>query len=87
LVQYPRFAYLWEAAEETEHLWVRVLQDGVARGAFRADLDPHMAYRFMRDAIWVSVRWYRPDGSLTPDGVADQYLDVLMRGIDQNQER
>ncbi len=23
---------------------------------------PWMMYRFLRDAIWVSVRWYRPDG-------------------------
>ena len=31
-------------------------------GAFRPDLDPWMLYRMIRDAIWVSVRWYRPDG-------------------------
>ncbi len=81
LVQQPRFAYLWEAAEETEQLWVSVLEKGVRRGAFRSDLDPRMTYRFMRDAIWVSVRWYRPDGAIAPEHLADQYFDVLLGGI------
>jgi hypothetical protein len=35
----------------------------------------------MRDAIWVSVRWYRPDGTVRPDQLADAYVDVLLRGI------
>jgi len=81
LVQFPRFAYLRDGADETERLWVAVLADGMRSRAFRSDIDPRMIYRFLRDAIWVSVRWYRPGGKYRPEEIADLYLDVLLDGI------
>ena len=80
-VKFPRFAYLREIYEETERLWVSVIQRGAQMGAFRPDLDPWMLYRMMRDSIWVSVRWYRPDGRDGPEQLADAYVDVLLGGI------
>jgi TetR/AcrR family transcriptional regulator, cholesterol catabolism regulator len=80
-VQYPRFVYLRDIEEETERLWVSVLERGAQSGAFRRDLDPWMLYRMMRDSIWVSVRWYRPDGPDGPEQLADAYVDVLLGGI------
>jgi hypothetical protein len=53
----------------------------VRSGAFRADLDPRMTYRFLRDAIWVSVRWYQPTGRDRPTDIADVYVGVLLDGI------
>jgi AcrR family transcriptional regulator len=79
--QYPRFAYLRGIEEETERLWVSVIERGVAAGVFRAGLDPRMLYRLLRDAIWVSVRWYDPAGVDTADQIADSYLAVLLDGI------
>ena len=35
----------------------------------------------MRDAIWVSVRWYRPDGRQLPGDIAEDYLAVLLGGL------
>ena len=81
LVKYPRFAYLRDGADETERLWAGVVDQGIVAGSFRADIDPHLIYRFMRDAIWVSVRWYQPDGRYSPEDIADLYLDVLLDGI------
>ncbi|HMG25606.1 MAG TPA: TetR/AcrR family transcriptional regulator [Acidimicrobiia bacterium] len=81
LVQFPHFAYLREGAEETERLWVGVIDDGMRAGMFRSDIDPRMIYRFMRDAIWISVRWYRPDGRYRPEEVADFYLELLFDGL------
>ena len=80
--QYPRFAYLRDIEEETERLWVEVLERGAEAGAFRADVEPRMVYRLMRDAIWVSVRWYRADGHDTADEIADRYLAVFLRGVE-----
>jgi AcrR family transcriptional regulator len=81
LVQFPRFAYLREGAEETERLWVGVIEEGMRTGVFRSDLDARMIYRFMRDSIWISVRWYRPDGKYRPDEVADFYLELILDGL------
>ena len=36
-------------------------------GCFRPDLDVELVYRFIRDTVWVAVRWYRPGGPLTAD--------------------
>ena len=41
-------------------------RDGVAAGELRADLDVELVYRFLRDTVWVAVRWYRPGGDLSP---------------------
>jgi TetR/AcrR family transcriptional regulator, cholesterol catabolism regulator len=81
LVQFPRFEYLREGAEETERLWSEVIEEGMRVGVIRSDIEPRMIYRFMRDTIWISVRWYHPDGKYHPDQIADFYLDVLLDGI------
>jgi AcrR family transcriptional regulator len=81
LVQYPRFAFLHDSVEESERLWVGVLETGMRNGALRADVPADAVYRFLRDAIWVSVRWYRPDGPQRPDDVAEEYLTVLLSGL------
>ena len=52
-----------------------------APGDFRDDVPADAVYRFLRDAIWVSVRWYRPDGPPAPVDIADDYLDVLLGGL------
>jgi AcrR family transcriptional regulator len=84
--RFPRFAYLRQIEDDTERLWVGVLERGIETGAFRAELDPRMIYRLMRDAIWVTVRWYRPDGPVKAEQIADSYLDVLLSGL-ANQRR
>jgi TetR/AcrR family transcriptional regulator, cholesterol catabolism regulator len=80
-VTFPRFAYLRDVEEEAERIWVGVLARGMRSGAFQSELDPRLVYRMMRDAIWVSVRWYRPDGRDGPEHTADQYTDILLGGI------
>jgi len=81
LVQYPRFAFLHDAVEETERRWVRVLEAGMRAGVFGDEVPAPTVYRFLRDAIWVSVRWYRPDGPQRPGDIAEAYLAVLLGGL------
>ncbi|WP_083472955.1 TetR/AcrR family transcriptional regulator [Frankia sp. R43] len=81
LIQLPRFAYLTAAEQSTQRLWMKVLRDGIAAGQLRADLDPKITYRLLRDSVWVSVRWYSPSGRLSPDQLADHFLRMLLDGI------
>ncbi|MEV0084317.1 TetR/AcrR family transcriptional regulator [Saccharopolyspora sp. NPDC050642] len=78
---FERFGYLQQAAEDFERVWTRVLQDGRSAGVFRADLDPKVTYRFIRDMVWTAVHWYDPSGTLTADVIADQYIKILCGGI------
>src|SRR5690349_3368912 len=81
LASFDRFAYLEERNVRFRTLWTRLLREGIAAGELRADLDVELVYRFLRDTVWVAVRWYRPGGDLTPGQVADQYLTILLEGI------
>ncbi len=81
LAEFERFGYLNERNAQLRKLWVSLLEEGVRAGAFRPDLDTEVVYRFIRDTVWVAVRWYRPGGNLSAHDVADQYLSILLDGI------
>lgn len=81
LASQDRFDYINERNIEFRDLWGSVLRRGVAEGDFRSDLDVALVYRFLRDTVWVAVRWYRPGGSKSVDEIADQYLGVVLDGI------
>lgn len=77
----PRFGYIAEYNKEFRELWHQVLATGVADGTFRPELDIELAYRFLRDTVWVSVRWYAPGGRITVDSLAKQYLSIVLDGL------
>jgi TetR/AcrR family transcriptional regulator, cholesterol catabolism regulator len=79
-----RFGHLTKSEEEVRRIWITVLRDGIASGAFRADLDPVVTYRFLRDSVWVAVRWFRQDGSLSADELADHYLALIFDGLSRS---
>ncbi len=81
LASFDRFAYLEERNTRFRDLWTGLLTEGVASGELRSDLNVELVYRFLRDTVWVAVRWYRPGGELSPEQVADQYLHILLDGI------
>lgn len=61
-----RFEALWQAA------LARLKDAGHIR---RADA---MACRFFLSALHGTVRWYRPDGPLSPDEIADELVDYTL---------
>lgn len=81
LAQFERFSYLADRNVEFRKMWIGLLEDGVRTGDFRVGLDVEVVYRFIRDTVWVAVRWYRPGGALSAVEVADQYLAILLDGI------
>lgn len=87
LSAYPRFSYIGELNVRQRTMWVDVLNQGVAEGYFRPDIDVDVVYRFIRDTTWVSVRWYQPGGTLTAEHVGRQYLNVVLGGIAGPTER
>jgi AcrR family transcriptional regulator len=81
LTTFERFAYLDKRNLKFRTLWTGLLEAAVESGELRADLDVELVYRFLRDTVWVAVRWYRPGGDLSPSDVADQYLTILLEGL------
>jgi AcrR family transcriptional regulator len=81
LVAQERFQYLSDSQQRFEKAWLTTLERGVAEGAFRDDLDIRLAYRFVRDTVWVAASWYRPGGGHSPEEIARQYLSMVLDGI------
>jgi AcrR family transcriptional regulator len=79
-----RFGHLTKSEEEVRRIWITVLRDGIASGAFREDLDPVVTYRFLRDSVWVAVRWFRQDGTLSADQLAEHYLALIFDGLSRS---
>lgn len=77
----PDFEFVARTGRKIERLWVQVLIDGRESGEFRADLESNITYRFIRDTVWASVRWYNPRGKLRHEKVADQFLAMLHSGL------
>ncbi|RMI28273.1 TetR/AcrR family transcriptional regulator [Nocardia stercoris] len=77
----PRFAYIDEYAKEFRDLWYQVLRRGVADGSFRPELDVELVFRFLRDTVWVAVRWYKPGGRVPAEMLAQQYLTIVLDGL------
>jgi AcrR family transcriptional regulator len=61
-------------------LFRRILEDGIASGEFRP-MDTRIAMLGMIGMCNYLFRWYRPDGRLSPDQVADELIEMLMRGV------
>ncbi len=79
-----RFRYLNESRRRFQEMWLNLLERGVREGAFRADLDAGLMYRFIRDTVWVAANWYEPGGRLSADDIAKQYLAMFLEGIQAN---
>ncbi|BBX88810.1 TetR family transcriptional regulator KstR2 [Mycolicibacterium boenickei] len=77
----PQFAFVDERNREQRKMWIDILQQGIADGSFRQDIDVDLVYRFIRDTTWVSVRWYQPGGPLSAEEVGRQYLAIVLGGI------
>lgn len=78
---FERFGYLADRNAQSRQVWVTLIEEGVRTGVLRADLDVTLTYRFIRDTVWVAVRWYRPGRGLSHTTVADQYVRILLDGI------
>jgi AcrR family transcriptional regulator len=76
-----RFAYLTQAEDEVEKIWVSTIKQGQEEGLFRSDIDAKLTYRMIRDTVWVAVRWFKPGGRLNPQGLAEHSLKVMFDGI------
>ena len=63
-----------------EMLWRDVITDGVETGLFKCD-DVALAVRALMGVLNWTLTWYRPDGALPIEKIADQYTDLLLTGL------
>ncbi|AIF44918.1 MULTISPECIES: TetR/AcrR family transcriptional regulator [Virgibacillus] len=59
----------------------KTLDEGKEKGEFREGLRSDMiAFGILGVTNW-SYQWYKPDGTITPDELAEIYTDMILNGI------
>jgi AcrR family transcriptional regulator len=66
--------------ERYASLFHQILRDGIAAGEFRP-MDTRIVMLGMIGMCNYLFRWYRPEGRLTPDEIADELILMVMGGV------
>ena len=64
-----------------EDLWRNALNDGIASGQLRQDADVRLAGIGILSACNWFTQWYRPDGPMTVDQIADRFIALFLQGV------
>lgn len=64
----------------------RVVAEGAAAGELVAP-DPKLAAIFVLSAMNAMAHWYRPDGPLGPDTLAERYAELFVHGLQAGESR
>lgn len=67
--------------DKFESLWRRILRQGMDRGEFRL-VDERIAGAALLGVQNWSITWFRPNGRLSTAELADQFADLLLRGLE-----
>lgn len=70
-------AHLGHLRDAYESLWEEVIDDALAAGLVHGDR--FLVSRFVMGALNWTVRWYDPDGTRTPDELADELVVMITR--------
>lgn len=70
-----------ERRNQVDRIFSGIIERGVESGIFRKDIDPKVvAFGLIGMCAWV-INWWRLDGSLSLQEVADQYVELLLGGL------
>jgi AcrR family transcriptional regulator len=78
-----RRAAVAERRDAYEARFREAIADGIAVGAFHAT-DAAVAATFVLTALNGIATWYRPDGRLSADRIADHYVDLSLRALSED---
>ena len=66
--------------DKFEGLWRDVIKEGAKTGVFACD-DPALMVRALMGIMNWTITWYRPDGGKSIDVIADEYANLLFKGL------
>jgi TetR/AcrR family transcriptional regulator, cholesterol catabolism regulator len=69
-----------ERRDAYEALFRQVIGEGIAAGTFSV-VDPRLTATAILTALNGIATWYRPDGQMTAQEIADQYADLYLRAL------
>jgi len=66
--------------DRVEQIWQKIIEDGVACGEFQSH-QPALTTKALLGVLNWTITWYREDGSLTADKIADHFSDLFIQGL------
>jgi AcrR family transcriptional regulator len=63
-----------------ERIWKELIQEGQESGVF-ACADPGLAARALLGVMNWTINWYRADGPLSAQEIADRFADLFLNGL------
>ena len=70
-------AYILSLRDTYEQIWLEVLGEARAAGHFKAD--PFVLRRFLTGALSWTTTWFRPDGKMSLDQLAEEALNLVLK--------
>lgn len=78
---------LLQLAKHYEDIFAGIIKDGVASKEFRSKVDVQMVvYAVLGMGNW-TPRWFRPDGRLSVEQIANEYADLVVHGLSSRNTR
>lgn len=74
------FAHILKLGRSTSPVWIEVITAGVQQGQLRDDIPVSTFYRLIRDAVWLSVRWYHPSPEYPVEQFARDTTAIFVDG-------
>ncbi|BAU73621.1 TetR/AcrR family transcriptional regulator [Metapseudomonas furukawaii] len=69
--------YILQLRDSYEQIWLQVLEEARAEGYFAAD--PFILRRFLTGALSWTTTWFRPEGPMSIDQLAEQALSLVLK--------
>jgi len=66
--------------DQFEGMWRDLLQAGVDDGTFRCENIPMTARGLLGEMNW-SITWFRQDGKMSVEQIADHFADIFLHGL------
>lgn len=79
-LSHERRQQIAQRRDSYEGLFRQTIEQGIASGEF-SPADPRLTAMAILSALNGIATWYRPDGQLTADQIADQHADLFLRAL------
>lgn len=66
--------------DHIEQIWREIIEEGVSCGEFQSQ-QPALTTKALLGVLNWAITWYREDGPLSPNEIADHFADLFIQGL------
>jgi AcrR family transcriptional regulator len=66
--------------DRVESIWIEIIEEGIKSGEFNSS-DPGITTKALFGTLNWAITWYRKDGPLSPEEIADQLTNLFLEGL------